>query len=267
MSAPALRLPLSGRRVVVTRALDQSTSLLSRLGALGADAISLPTIAIAPATEPMHLLYALRAWSQFHLCIFASANAVRSVASQTRIAHVDLQSGPQPFICAIGPATAAAWLLASGRKPDLVPKEFNSEGMLAALEAMPMRDRTVFLPSAEGGREEIAQVLMRRGAIVTRVPAYRTVLAASSQGLARALFPGADAVVCTSPSTARHLAVLLGDEYATRLGNIPLAAIGPRTRQEVERLGLQVSISAAEATEEALVEAIQEYFHARTARG
>ena len=45
------RLPLFGRRIVVTRARDQAASLSGRLRGLGADAIELPTIEIRPAVD------------------------------------------------------------------------------------------------------------------------------------------------------------------------------------------------------------------------
>jgi len=255
---------LQGRRIVVTRADGQNHSLIAGLSALGVDAIALPTIRIAPATEPLHLIYALQAWRDFDLCIFASANAVHSVARHARAAAIDLVRG-RPFICAQGPATAAAWEQECGCRPELVPTTFNAEGMLAALAATPMRDCKVFVPGAEGGRDELARGLMRRGAIVTRVPAYRTELAAGSEGLARALFPGADAAIFTSPSTARHLALLLGPDYRQRLQRTALAVIGPVTRREVERLGLQVAVEARQATEPSLIAALSAYFNARIA--
>jgi uroporphyrinogen III methyltransferase/synthase len=42
------RLPLFGQRIVVTRARRQADALSSKLAALGADVIELPTIEITP---------------------------------------------------------------------------------------------------------------------------------------------------------------------------------------------------------------------------
>ena len=45
------RLPLFGKRIVVTRASEQADELASRLRALGADVIELPTIEIRPPAD------------------------------------------------------------------------------------------------------------------------------------------------------------------------------------------------------------------------
>ena len=46
------KLPLFGKRIVVTRAQDQASEFSERLRALGADAIELPVISIQPAEDP-----------------------------------------------------------------------------------------------------------------------------------------------------------------------------------------------------------------------
>src|SRR5439155_14622669 len=45
------RLPLFGKRILVTRAREQADALAMRLRALGADAIESPTIEIRPAAD------------------------------------------------------------------------------------------------------------------------------------------------------------------------------------------------------------------------
>src|SRR5439155_20447349 len=45
------RLPLFGARIVITRAQEQAGSLATRLRALGADAVELPSIEIRPASD------------------------------------------------------------------------------------------------------------------------------------------------------------------------------------------------------------------------
>ncbi|MGH9394233.1 MAG: uroporphyrinogen-III synthase, partial [Terriglobales bacterium] len=145
------------------------------------------------------------------------------------------------------------------------PAVFNSDGVLAALRTHAMPECRVLLPGAEGGRDQISQALLRRGAIVTSVAAYRTEAAPGSEALARALFPGADAALFTSPSTARNLASLLGEDYRSRLREVVLAAIGPVTRRALEALGLAAAVEAAEASDQGLAAALANYFHARTA--
>src|SRR6516162_9232715 len=82
------RLPLFGKRIVVTRAREQSDALASGIRALGADAIELPTIEIAPAADHAPLDCAISNLSSYDWLIFTSANGVRFF-----IDHLDRGAG------------------------------------------------------------------------------------------------------------------------------------------------------------------------------
>src|SRR5205085_5402534 len=71
------RLPLFGKRIVVTRAREQADALSSRLHALGADVIEIPTIEILPAADYGPLDRAISGLASYDWLIFTSANGVR----------------------------------------------------------------------------------------------------------------------------------------------------------------------------------------------
>ena len=71
------KLPLFGQRIVVTRAKGQADALSSRLEALGADVIEMPTIEIQPAADYGPLDERLRQLGSYDWLIFTSANGVR----------------------------------------------------------------------------------------------------------------------------------------------------------------------------------------------
>lgn len=247
--------PLARRRIVVTRAAAQAAPLLDQLRALGADAVSLPVIRLEPPSDPAPLARARRELAGYDGVIFTSANAVAGLLdgiALDRLPH-------RPCICAIGPATAQA-LKDRGWKPDLTAADARSEGVVAALDRHAVAGRRWLLPRAEQGREVIVEALRQRGVALTLVATHRTVAAHESSPAARALFPGADAAILTSPSTARALTELLGDGYLDRLHGAALAVIGPVTRAAAGQLGLDVAVEASEPSPEALVRALAGHF-------
>src|SRR5260370_11762242 len=68
------KLPLFGKRIVVTRAQDQAGELSERLRSLGADAIEWPVIFIQPPQHPAPLDPPIAHLAQNHSLIFTPPN-------------------------------------------------------------------------------------------------------------------------------------------------------------------------------------------------
>lgn len=262
------RPPLAGRRVVVTRAAAQAGDLLAMLEAAGAEAIALPAISIVPPEDPEPLKRAARAAAAegYDGYIFTSQNAVVAFFDAAEKLGLRLAQ-PHGWICAIGPATAAA-LRARGWAPGIVPAEFVAESLVAALADRALRGQRILLPRAMAARNVIPQALGERGARVEAVAAYRTVVPEGAAEQARELFPAAPgasrpgAVLFTSSSTARHLAEMLGADYRRRLRGVLLAAIGPVTAATLTELGLAAGVTAREFTASGLCAALAAHFAA-----
>lgn len=246
--------PLAHRRIVVTRAAEQATELLDRLCTEGAEAVALPTIAIVAPVEAAPLEAALNELETFDGCIFTSANAARAVLTRAEARALE---PPRGWICAVGPATAAALAQRAGWAATILPATAQAAGITAALAAQPLAGKRIFFPHAEAAGDLIPRVLSERGATVISPIAYRTVLAESSRAAAQALFPGVDAVVFTSPSTARNLAALLGEDHGRRMQDVRIAVIGPVTEAAVVQLGWQVTAAAQQPDVESIVAALR----------
>jgi uroporphyrinogen III methyltransferase / synthase len=119
-----------GQRIVVTRAREQADALASRLEALGAHAIELPTIEIRPAADPAPLDRAIANLASYDWLIFTSATGVRCFVERLDASAFDWRS-LRARICAIGPATRAA-IEVLHLKVDLMGAEYVAEGLLAA---------------------------------------------------------------------------------------------------------------------------------------
>src|SRR5688572_24611983 len=110
-------MPLTGRRILVTRPRAQAGVLCDKLAGLGAAPILFPTIEIGPMEDPAPLDDAIRALPEFDWIIFTSVNGVAAFWERS---GVDLKSAPTAKIAAIGPATAAA-LARRGMQAHFIP--------------------------------------------------------------------------------------------------------------------------------------------------
>jgi uroporphyrinogen III methyltransferase/synthase len=262
--------PLFGRRVLVTRPRDQAVELVGRLTLLGADAIEAPFIRIEPPEDLGPLQEAAAAPDAFDWIVFASTNAVDAFMKALLDGDGDVRSMKGPRLCAVGPGTAAR-LARYGIKVDLLPGEFRSEALVAAITAAgPVSGARVLLPRANIGRDVVSDQLRRAGAVVTYVVAYRTILndtpGADDPDVYKLLLEGRiDVVTFASPSSARSFVALYGaDAAADLLEHTVVAVMGPATADATRQLGLPVTIQPATYTISALVDAIAAHFTRET---
>jgi uroporphyrinogen III methyltransferase/synthase len=246
------RLPLFGRRIVVTRAKGQADALARRLRSLGAEAIELPTIEIRPATDYAPLDRAIGELSSYDWLIFTSANGVRFFVERMDRSRADWRA-LRAKICAIGPATRGA-IEALHLKVDLMGKEYVAEGLLRAFEGYELRGSRVLLPRAAVARDLVPVELGKRGAQVDVVEAYRTVLPESVGAQVRQL-RAVDCVTFTSSSTVQNFVAAGGNAL---LGGARVVSIGPVTTETARALGIRVDAQAAVYTVEGLVGAVVE---------
>ena len=246
------RLPLFGKRIVVTRAREQSDALGSRLTALGAGVISLPTIELRPPADSAPLDRAIAQLDAYDWLVFTSANGVRFFLDRLDAGENDLRK-LRAKICAIGPATRAA-VESLHLKVDLMGKEYVAESLLEAFAAHPLEGKRVLLPRAAVARDLVPAELARRGARVDVVEAYRTVPPEHlAEQVREVLAHRPDCLTFTSSSTLRNLVEAAG---ADALRGIAVASIGPITTQTARELGIEVAAQAKVFTVEGLVAAV-----------
>ena len=255
------RLPLFGKRIVITRTREQAGSLREALAELGAEIIEIATIQIRDPTSWAPLDNAIRRLPEFQYLLVTSVNGVRSFLSRLSTSGRDVRDLKGLTIGAIGPATAAEFAR-TGVKVDFVPKEYRAEGLLESLSSRDIRGKAFLIPRAKGARDLVPQVLRKRGARVEVVEAYET---ATSEipwdELERLLTPPADMITFTSSSTASNFVKLCGNRPLKKvLSGVAVASIGPITSETVRKLGLQVTVEAGESTIPGLVEAIRKHF-------
>ena len=254
--------PLSGRRIVITRAKEQASGFRQLLEAAGAEALEIPTIRIAPPDSWEPLDRAVGELERYRWVIFTSANGVENFRRRLTGRGKDLRALGGARVAAIGPATAAA-LEAWGIVPELVPDEYRAEGLVERLRGLIRPEDQVLLPRAAETRDLLVTELQRLGARVTEVPAYRTLpVSEGVAALRRALKAGeVDVVTFTSSSTARNFAAMFSEaERRALLRKVVVASIGPITAATAGEFGLDTRVMPQEYTIPALVRAIIEYY-------
>ncbi len=250
--------PLFGQKVLVTRAEEQSASLVERLSELGADCTVQPTITIGPPVDWKPVDEALRGASQYHWIVFSSANGVRAFCERLWHLGLDGRAIKNAKLAAIGPGTAEA-LAANHLHADLLPAEYRAEALAEALIATQygdLRSQRILLIRASRGREVLAEQLVKAGAWVDQVVAYTsTDIEQFEPGIVEQLAAGEfDWVTVTSSAIARNLVRLGG----TALRHTRLASISPITSGVLRELGHEPATEAGEYTIEGLVQEIMD---------
>jgi uroporphyrinogen III methyltransferase/synthase len=251
-------LPLTGKRILITRArrqVEEFTHLLERYGAL---VIALPTIEIVPPEDYHPLDKAIEGINSYDWVIFTSVNGVRFFTQRLQQKGIELTIMASKRICAIGPRTQEE-LERMGLSVHFRPSEYRAEGIVEGLKALGIQGKKILLPRAREARRILPEALREAGAQVDDVEVYQTVKPAQGkQSLAAILKKGIDMVVFTSSSTVRNFMELLPDK--TALNGVKVAIIGPVTAETARNYGLEPSTMPSEYTIPGLVQAIVEHF-------
>jgi uroporphyrinogen-III synthase len=260
--AEVLASPLVGKRVVITRAAEQSSELFANLSAHGAIPISLPLVSFAPPNDFAPLDAALLQWDQFDWVIFTSANAVKALVARSTTLGRDLnKTSKLPRVAAVGPATSAE-AKKSGFSVDHVAKTHLGVALAQELGER-LRGQNVFLPRSDHANPDLPAALVRLGANVTEVVAYLTLRPSETDRAhaTRTVQNDADAILFYSPSTVHNLAELLTPaQLSTLQDRLALTAIGPVTAAALREFGVQRIITAADTTIPAVIAALETHF-------
>jgi uroporphyrinogen-III synthase len=250
---------LRGKRVVVTRAAEQSEQLLEALKAKGAVPVMLPMVAFAPPDDQKPMNDALGGMRDYDWVFLTSQNALKALGERAHALKLDLReafSGVK--IAAVGPATADAAHALGLRVAHVASKHLGTA--LAEELTDEVRGKRVLLPRSDRANPELVEVLQQLGAKVSEVCAYKTVRPQSDMEAA-AMMREADAVLFFSPSAVHHLVELLGREAFFNLSQRSVfTAIGPVTEQALHKAGAFRVLLAGDTSAGAVVESLTDYF-------
>lgn len=252
-------LPLSGKRVVVTRTRKQAGELASLLADKGADVLELPTIRVVPPSDKHSFAEAVVDCPHYDWLVFSSPNGVERFFEAFYAVYEDIREIGGARIAAVGPGTAAA-LKKYGIMVDVMPRKAVAEELIAEFDRKAdefggIANVTMLWVHSEQGRDVIYKELMKRQAIVDECIAYNVVPETQDPTGARKRLEteGADVIAFTSSSTVRYfMAMGIALPKGCRI-----ASIGPVTSATLAQYGLKPDVEARVHNIPSLVEAIE----------
>lgn len=255
---------LAGKRIVITRSAEESEPLAALLRAYGAVAVILPLLAFEPPKDWAPLDAAMVAVQKYDWIIFTSGQAVRAVMNRAR--ELQLPSGAVASgskCAAVGPGTAAT-AKSEGFRVEYVAETHNG---LALVQEMGSRVKgcAVLLPRSDRASPDLPAALKQQGAIVSEVVAYRTTRPQDvDEGALTAILSGeADAILFYSPSAVHHFEEIVGrSRFQVLQETMAITAVGPVTAAALGDTGVQRIQIAADPTNSAVIEALENHFSA-----
>ena len=247
--------PLAGKRIAVTRARHQAPPLEALIRDLGGAPIAYPCIAIAPLADRRPLESCLRRLGEFDWLLLTSSNTVSVVAERLSALGIRLADS-SIRVAAAGPATAAEVRAQLARRVQHVPAEFGA-GQLA--RSLPLGEPCrILLPQSDLAHATTAELLRARGAQVTTVVAYRTVMAHGGCDLPAMISRGeVDALTFTSPSAVAFFRRRCPASAALQL---PAACIGGATSAAAQEHGFERLIKPDQPTLRDMIAALAAYW-------
>jgi uroporphyrinogen-III synthase len=251
--------PLSGRRIAVTRAREQSSELARKLGALGAEVLELPLISVAKEIDKHTLHDVLSELGGYDWIVFTSANGVRFFFEEFYRIYDDVRSLGLLRFASIGDTTSQA-IVQQHIKVECQPKDATAEALADELIATGSLDSAkVLLVTGNLNRDTLTKKLEEARAIVDRLQVYKTEKTELKNDPAAADFRarGADAILFASSSAVQSFVDQAAALKLAKDAKRPLAgSIGPQTSETMKKVGMPIDFEAASPSLDALVEAL-----------
>jgi uroporphyrinogen III methyltransferase/synthase len=257
--------PLSGKRIVVPRPLEQGRETARAVRERGAEPLLMPMIEITDPPDADALTRAVARIGSYGWLLLTSSNGVERLRRALAQSSRDARAFGSAKIAAIGPKTARA-LERLGIRADLMAPEYVGESLARSIvEVSRERDvhpRSALLLRALQAREALPEQLRAAGFEVDVVAAYETkALVSSGALLAERLGAGeVDAILFTSSSTVSSTLAALGTDARALLERTALASIGPITSGTLRQHGLSPTVEASVYTVEGVLDALERHF-------
>ena len=263
-------LPLSGKRLVVTRAAKQTSGISARLNALGAEVIETPMIEtraldcpnVIPASSSVIPAKAgissadFNALTNFDILAFTSTNGVDSFFKQLFAAGYDVRVLAGKKIASVGKITEKK-LLEYGIRCDYVPEDHTGEGLGRLLASLPVDQSRILLLQGNLADDTLLKLLPQ----ATRWVVYETLPVAELPEWKREAVAGADAVVFASTSAVENFSAVLFNVIPAKAGISSRLAfcIGRMTESAARKHGFE-TVTSDETTMDSLVKKIVEHY-------
>ena len=245
---------LKNKTILVTRPEDLATPLLQRINEAGGNAQHYPVIQISRIDKSEDLNAILNSLSNFDIAIFISPTAVIKTL-QT------INTLPSHLTLAVIGRSTSTMLKKHGYQAKIIPDEFNSESLLQhpSLQQENVINKSIIIFRGIGGRDLLSNTLTERGANVVYAEIYKREKN-SLASLTQNQLSDIDALTVTSNEGLQNLFDLTDNKE--QLVKLPIIVPGDRAHKLANKLGFQQIIQATSATDDACLQALNQYFSA-----
>ncbi|MHC4363261.1 MAG: uroporphyrinogen-III C-methyltransferase, partial [Planctomycetota bacterium] len=167
-----------------------------------------PIIDCVPLEDYAQVDSTLRRLNAFGWIVFTSPNGVRFFFQRLHAIGLDARALASAKVAVIG-KTSAERLAGSGVVADICPATESSAGLLEEFDSVDVKNKNILLPQSEIASEELPDGLARMGAVVEKLPIYKTVEVDTGE----IDFGHIDQILFTSGSTIRA--------FVRRFGSVP----------------------------------------------
>ena len=228
-------LPLSEKKIILTRSQDQLSESHILFEKKGADVYDLPSLIIGPPDDWRPVDDAVGKIDIFDWIIFSSANGVRNIEDRLNQLNLSLSEVSKRIkISAVGRKTANLLNLI-GANISFVPPQFVADSVIQYFPEM-TQGLKLFIPRVQsGGRSLLAESFRSKGAEVVEVAAYESCCPdhIPKKTLDALKKKNIDIITFTSGKTVINTRTLLtkyfGGNWLDVIKDIKIVSIGPQT--------------------------------------
>lgn len=252
------KMPLFGKKMIVTRPKDRSSALASKLRKLGAEVVEIPAINTVEIdiNENIQSVYAnIR---DYNYILFTSPFGVKVFLGQLRKLNIDIRRIGDARIGAIGSATKTA-LNEAGLMVDIIPKVYSAKELGKYVAEVCTDADKILIPRAEIGSPDLIEELNKCGAAITDLAIYRTIKNHNENDIYEKLLAEKEImadncyVLFTSASTVEGFVDMAGKKDYNKVKAI---CIGEQTKAAADKYNMKTYVSE-EATIDSMVELAQ----------
>jgi len=250
---------MASKHILITRPVSQGEALCARLRKQGFQVDQIPVMEIEPLDKDEQQASIEKIFSKittYHGIILVSVNAAeQALPWLKKYPHARTTK-----IFSVGKSTAMFYNENHVHDSKVIhPRhDMSSEGLLALneLQANEVKGRRYLILRGSGGRELIAQTLKERGAYVDSCELYRRYLPEHHMPALQKILPQTDLIVISSGESLENLLSMAGEGLAKTLLDKPVLVPSERVAGIARQLDFQHIINAANATDDAVIEAL-----------
>jgi len=251
-------LPLKGKVVISTRAIDAGDTLPEILKDQGADVYSLPMIETVPSTLTEEMSIVLNNLKAYDWIFFTSKNGVTNFFKHLITVQGNTELPLELHIATVGYKTALE-MDYYGYAPQFISEGNTSEDMLNQFLSKYNSGNKKILLSLGNLADDTLQNYLSTNNYVQRINVYETVKPENADPDIINLIKknSYDLIIFTSPSTFYNFCSFYGKE---NLGNLKMASIGAATTKAIKEAGGAPLITAKKSNAEGLRDEILKFY-------